>query len=380
MSLRCQGQEDKNIHAFELSEPQWQELREVNARQKHLRMPCCDTSVVLKTSKLGTQFFAHQRKGPCTTKPESAEHLMIKSIVAKTLAQCGWDVSTEIRGQSSEGEDWVADVIASKGSSRFAVEIQWSRQAIQETYARQSRYKQSGIKALWLFRHDFPNDEDVPAVKVLQVQDGSFRVMFPSFEVHHYQGGSYPGQTPHFIGLEEFIRAVCERRFWYGVFRTGEVATANFKGAFIKCWRCEEWTNVVSEVDITSTNNPSPLTINLSELGEAPLLQELLPLDNLKQFKVGRIMNRYSKTVGGEYLANGCTHCDALQGNHFLHDITHRLKVITTHQFTITKAVEAFLTDWEDVYVEACWRLDLPDKPVEHIHNKPGVIEQPSRT
>jgi hypothetical protein len=40
----------------------------------------------------------------------------------------------------------------------------------------------------------------------------------------------------------------------------------------------------------------------------------------LKQHGIGQIKRRFSRTVGGEYLSNGCVHCDALQGRFFDHD------------------------------------------------------------
>jgi competence CoiA-like predicted nuclease len=126
MPLRCQDQVNRNIHAFDLDVGQWGRLRSENSVSKHLRMPCCDNRVVLKTSKRGTQFFAHLPKGPCTSKPESEEHLTIKSQVARALVMNGREVATEVRGQSRDGEDWTADVMAAKGAARFVIEIQWT--------------------------------------------------------------------------------------------------------------------------------------------------------------------------------------------------------------------------------------------------------------
>ena len=37
-------------------------------------MPCCEADAIPKTSRRGTAFFAHARKGDCTTAPESDEH------------------------------------------------------------------------------------------------------------------------------------------------------------------------------------------------------------------------------------------------------------------------------------------------------------------
>lgn len=352
MPLRCQDNTNRDIHAFNLNADQWERLRSENKAHNNLRMPCCDNKVVLKTSKLGTQFFAHVRKGICTSKPESEEHLKIKSQVARALAKNGWGVATEVRGQSEGGEDWVADVMASKGDARFAVEIQWSRQKDADTYYRQERYQRSGIRALWMFRQEeFPIDKDVPSARVSRDVDGEFYV---SVSLHRY----LPSIASTHLSVEDFITAICQRRFWFGVFRSGDLVTATLKGAFIKCWKCKKWTRVVSTIELSSLRNPEYISCDLAELGKIPALHQQLPLCDLQRFKVGTIRDRYSKTEGGTYLGNACVECDALQGKFFLNDISHRLEEITSIQFTVTKDVEDALRNTDALYGEARWQVD----------------------
>ncbi|MBK9340609.1 MAG: hypothetical protein IPN04_08360 [Rhodoferax sp.] len=115
-------------------------------------MHCCGSRVVLKKSSLGTQFFAHSKKGVCITAPESVEHLFAKSQVATSLIGTDWSARTEVTGKSPMGEQWIADVLLNAGSKKVAIEIQWSPQDQEETQRRQKRYKDSGIRGLWLFR------------------------------------------------------------------------------------------------------------------------------------------------------------------------------------------------------------------------------------
>ena len=72
----------ETIHAYNLSPKEWIQLKEERKKLK-LTMPCCDNKAIPKTSNLGTQFFAHSRRGGCTSKPESKEHLLAKTIIAK---------------------------------------------------------------------------------------------------------------------------------------------------------------------------------------------------------------------------------------------------------------------------------------------------------
>ena len=54
-------------------------------------MVCCGSQATLKTSKLGTQFFAHKMKpkdSNCSTGGETAEHIHIKYSQFKIKVLC----------------------------------------------------------------------------------------------------------------------------------------------------------------------------------------------------------------------------------------------------------------------------------------------------
>ena len=133
MPLRCLSPDNASIHAFELPEDRWVELAADNRKRRHLRMPCCNAQVSLRRSRRGTQFFAHKAVGSCTTAPESETHLVLKKIAVEAARAAGWSADTEVRGQTPDGEPWIADVFAEKNGKRIAVEIQWSPQTAEET-------------------------------------------------------------------------------------------------------------------------------------------------------------------------------------------------------------------------------------------------------
>jgi hypothetical protein len=89
MPLRCQSPTGP-VFAFLHDAVSWNALRDANAKQRHLTMPCCQAAVSLKRSPLGTQFFAHVRAKGCDTKPESREHLLAKERIAQAAVSAHW--------------------------------------------------------------------------------------------------------------------------------------------------------------------------------------------------------------------------------------------------------------------------------------------------
>lgn len=368
MPLRCVDDKGVSFQSHMLDEQQWAALKAAHAQRRHLRMPCCLEVAILKTSPLGTHFFAHQRRGDCASKPESAEHLMLKSLVAQAIAQCGWTVATEVRGKTDEGEEWIADVLASRGKARVAVEIQLSRQTDSDTYARQARYQQSGIRGLWLFKQsDFPVDERVPAVHVCQDDSGQFKAVI--------MGNDH---SPS-LSVPDFIQHAFKGRFWFGTFRPNTTVTATMLGGFVKCWKCSEWTNVVSDVTVQAMADEQwPLSVPLHELPKVPTLMQQLPLaQGIPQQKVGKILIRYSKTEGGNYLANSCVNCNALQGKFFLSEIAHRLKPVFSTTVLVSDDLERSLREFDSDL--CCWRLEVPDSPASPDGGShEGMVKRPA--
>jgi hypothetical protein len=90
-------------------------------------------------------------------------------------------------------------------------------------------------------------------------------------------------------------------------------------GLRVVCWRCG--------CSTTAAVGLLPDTGVRSDLGDLLLCEHeevmslavaVLPEQARLSGEVGRIRSRYSRTVGGSYLANGCFHCDALLGNFLL--------------------------------------------------------------
>lgn len=139
----------KNIYSFTFSHEEWNIFKS-DKKRSGLTMACCPERAIVKSSPLGTQYFAHYKKSEsCTTKPESKEHLFLKDKIARAALSAGWDVQSEFPGSTPSGEQWQADVFCTKGKLKIALEIQLSPQSQAEFSRRQKKYKDSLVRCAW---------------------------------------------------------------------------------------------------------------------------------------------------------------------------------------------------------------------------------------
>lgn len=138
-------------NALRMSQRQWQHLQRVY-RVGDLLMPCCNAPAVPKVSANGHPFFAHLGDS-CSTSEESQWHLAAKIIVRSELEVLGCLASVEMPGTGSAGR-WQADVWGERDGIKVAVEIQRSYQSLRDYRERQERYRNAGVKSVWLLRQE----------------------------------------------------------------------------------------------------------------------------------------------------------------------------------------------------------------------------------
>lgn len=317
MPLRCRAPEGE-LSAFQISADAWLELKR-HRRERELKMTCCDTPAIPKNSPLGTQFFAHQRIQACTTKPETKEHLFAKTVIARAALAAGWDVETESRGSTPTGEEWIADVLAKKGTARVAFEVQWSSQTAEETLRRQARYAASGVRALWLLRQrKFPCSRALPAFH-LTVEDNAAVVGIPLMAIQ-CGGREWAQEVP----LEAFVTGALSRRLqWAPVLREPSVqASIIIHCGTARCWNCRKDTRGVVSVSFGLEGYESIVCAVEDFQSYDHLFASILSAAEARRNGIGEITYRYGD--GGldrGYFSNGCLHCDFRRyGSEFLQD------------------------------------------------------------
>lgn len=305
MPLRA-VQGDLNVLAYEKSESEWAEIKRTY-KEKGLRMPCCSSLAVPKTSSLGNFFFSHQARGECTSAPESPEHIYLKTIVAVAAIDAGWQAITEFRGASPSGEQWVADVYCTRGSEVKVLEIQLSRQAPDEFLRRHRLYSESNVKALWL------------ASKYNRKRLHS-SLQIPIFELETVELGKQPKVADFNAPVTSFVAAVLSGLLRW---RVDPITVLYVQD---QCWRCRQnifnirgWVKDGREESVGGFTSTGQLLLRIrSELGNDCL--RALGLSVVESVeKTRNVMEPIS-------YCNACASCGALQNNRRLFSVIQSKK------------------------------------------------------
>lgn len=333
MAFSC-NKDSNTIYGFQYDLKDWIALKE--NKESVFEMTCCGNRAILKTSKLGTQFFAHKVKPKhtnCSTGGESAEHIHIKYLVMKELDRNGWAVEVEKRGATPSGEEWIADIYAEKGKAKIAIEVQWSPQTFIETRRRQEKYAQSGVRCAWLLRSgsmkardaivgDYAySTKDMPVFSIYKnkKQDEQTYVVY---NVNKLQTGSGDPLEPIALELENFIKSLVSSKIKFTK-KYSPVKRLYLEIIKQNCWnrRCGGTTKIVTRMYFKEI----VFGIEKEYLFQSKAIdncddQILKPLNSQlsKAYNFAPLRRRYSETVGGSYVANSCIHCDALMGKNFI--------------------------------------------------------------
>lgn len=307
MPLRA-NLDNEIIHSFNFDSGEWLLLKETY-KDKSLLMPCCQRKAIPKTSKRGTQYFAHSKIGECTSSPESPEHIQLKFLIAKVAQEHGWNVITEYAGKTPDGEEWIADVFCQKGNAKIVFEVQWSHQTNDEYLRRTQKYTSSGIRCAWLFRlQDNKNRSRSDLIESYNLPYFGFRYKDEGFIVARYN-------TP----VTEFVAGMlCGKLVWGQKKNNKTVIHLCYNQE--NCWKCKKSINIINSLMIFDKNDQLLVNLSFTSDSVAKWISKNIPNKILRDKNIGTIKERYSKTVGGRYMSNGCIKCDAIQGNFFISD------------------------------------------------------------
>lgn len=308
MALKCTS-DDEIIYSFKLNNNEWASIKS-HYKDRNLKMTCCDTLAIPKTSKLGIPFFAHKNKGECSSAGETKEHIMAKYIVASVLHKLGWNVDIEVNGVTPSGKEWIADIFGTKDKAKIAIEIQWSPQTIARTRERQEIYAESGIRCAWLMRcrknqkdayRDYKDDLTLP-VFGFYLNDSNDVFYIPRFE----------------LDLKDFVTNLMIGKIKW----TPKENETGYALPIIMdeiCWKCKREINVIAKIELNTNNEEYVETLDVDDELSMAIIDDVISKSTfLVDNKIGKLKYSYSKTRKTKYFSNNCFFCGAIQGSFYI--------------------------------------------------------------
>ena len=304
MPLRAQI-DGKNVSAIEFDNAAWAALKK-NYKTANLHMPCCQNKAIPKTSKLGNFFFSHARRGECTSAPESAEHIYLKTTIAMAAQACGWSVVTEAQGETLDGARWVADVLCTKVRAKVALEVQLSYQTTSELAARQDCYRKAGVRSAWFAGHKRFKTDYIHASKDI-----------PVFYLLPFEASKEPTVAEFGLPLSAFVIALLSKKItWKEIPKISYIYSVKFLEDV--CWKCHREVKQVVGWSVDGYNHIGRTVATMSTVLES--ISESVSNRELTMRGLNAI-SKFAPMKGNapEFpYCNVCIHCGAAQSNYHL--------------------------------------------------------------
>jgi len=290
----------EEVIAPALSEGEWEALRQsVQERSASVILPCCGSEGYLRRSGLGTQHFAHKKGAHCDAPGETIYHLKAKADIVLACTRAGYPALTEVAG-----EDWRADVLAVKGATRIAFEVQWSFLRLDAAVYRQERYARDGVRGCWFFRNPPPQitrgnmlkaRDDLPLFHLWANADNSFSVSL----------------NERLYGLGEFVEALLKRQIHFCESATARAEqTLTITPFAIPCPTCGRSTHVYRVDPTLIALCGKAFRTHALEFRREVIAAARELAQKHRHFQFGVLQERVS-AEGKKELLFGCAHCGA---------------------------------------------------------------------
>ncbi len=292
-----------------LADDEWANLcADTRAGRRELLMPCCGAPCYTRVSKLGTRHFVHKPGVHREARGETVQHLLAKEHAARGCRDAGYQVDTEV-----QGDDWIADVLATKDRTRIAFEVQCSSQTLTDTEERQARYERDGVRGAWLFRRLPPGAaprRDLPM----------FKLTFPSRDAPFVED----------MPLRLFTAALLGGKFKFcDTVAASPNQLLHLRFVRYVCWRCHKACHIYRvETDGLLSLHGEPIAYFGDSFRERAeyhpgVLRAICEFQRTAEGRkliLGQIKRRYNKEAEQSYMSQGCPHCDVLFGESYLRD------------------------------------------------------------
>ncbi len=233
-------------------------------------------------------------------------HDNIKNKISRICYELGFDVREEYKGK-----DWRADVLVLANDKKYAFEVQISKQNLQKTLERQAKYIRDNITGCWLFEKE-PNQRD-------ELEN------LPLFKICNDENLTVSLKDRKDLSLETFISNFLNDKIKFCQNLNTQAIEIRFLE--MKCWKCGHLNHIYYLGDLISPCNAKILHGDIEMWQSNKLIFEPKIMKKVTEFvhkskilNLGPIKKRYSSTTDSSYMSFGCSKCDSIFGDWFVHD------------------------------------------------------------
>lgn len=272
---------------------------------------------------------------------KSQLHIMAQNAIKETCKRLSYPCQLEY-----QCDGYRPDVMVFVGEKRYAFEIQLTEQSLEKTIKRQSNYIRDDIVGCWLFEKEPSKmsfeSERLPIFKLVD-QKGSLYVSLKGRKV-----------LPLDQFIEDFIKG--KIKFCQHIKPLPKV-TVNF--IKFPCWKCGKIHHIyyldnfhtACNIDITIQDR---LWDNKGTIFNDKVIKAIQKYTNTEEGKhivLPIIKERFSHTVGTSYMSFGCSECDSIFGDFYIHEaVLEEIYNTDKDSFTIEADIELnvplFLPHW----------------------------------
>ncbi len=246
-------------------------------------------------------------------KKDISLHDQVKKQILLACKMLGVQAQNEYRGT-----DWRADVFAlGSNGTKYAFEVQTSQQSLNRTLERQAKYQRDGIVGCWLFEKE-PSRmnverEDLPLFKIKEV-DGQIYVSLKERK-----------ELPLDVFVNDYLQDKIQFRPTLSILPKVDIVFME-----MDCWKCGTKNHIYYIGDFVSPCNTKihhqEAMWNSDKLVFRPEIirkvREYASSEKGNTLNIGQIKERYSKTTEHSYMSFGCSKCDSIFGDWFVHEAT----------------------------------------------------------
>ena len=238
-------------------------------------------------------------------------HGYVQQQIVEICNGLGLEVKSEYRGK-----DWRADVMVHSNDTRYAFEIQTSPQTLKRTRERQEKYKRDGIIGCWLF-------EKEPAKMMLEMED------LPIFKIESENDNvfvSLKGRKT--LALSTFITDFVNGRIKF-CHTLNPIPYMEITFLEMACWECGLINHIHYIAPLKSACNTYVHTHEVSWTSDKysfrpeilKKIQEYAQTDKGRNLNLAVVKERFSRTMDKSYMSFGCSGCDSIFGDFYVHEL-----------------------------------------------------------